>query len=257
MNQVSGMSVKSAKRVLDIFEILAQYSNGLTIKEVSELLNLPQSSVFNLMKTLHGEGYVSQDNEKKYQLGAKLIHIGTSAMDALDIHAVGKGFLQNLMEQVEETVFMSVLSADELVYVAKIDNNRSIRTTAQPGYRKPLYCTGLGKVFLAFLPIEERERLVSQITFQKITDNTVMNQGELEDQLQTFRKNGYSVDDEENEEGLYCLAAPVYGVGNELKAAISVAGPKERMLSRKEAIVAELLKTANRISKGIGYSDMS
>jgi len=251
------MSVKSAKRVLHIFEILAQYSNGLTIKEVSELLNLPQSSVFNLMKTLHSEGYVSQDNEKKYRLGAKLIHIGTSAMDSLDIHSVGKGFLQNLMEQVEETVFMSVLSADELVYVAKIDNNRSIRTTAQPGYRKPLYCTGLGKVFLAFLPIQERERLINQITFQKITDNTVMNQGDLGKQLQLFRKNGYSVDDEENEEGLYCLAAPVYGVGNELKAAISVAGPKERMLSRKEIIVTELLKTANRISKGIGYSDMS
>jgi len=251
------MSVKSAKRVLHIFEILAQYSNGLTIKEVSELLNLPQSSVFNLMKTLHSEGYVSQDNEKKYRLGAKLIHIGTSAMDSLDIHSVGKGFLQNLMEQVEETVFMSVLSADELVYVAKIDNNRSIRTTAQPGYRKPLYCTGLGKVFLAFLPIQERERLINQITFQKITDNTVMNQGDLGKQLQLFRESGYSVDDEENEEGLYCLAAPVYGVGNELKAAISVAGPKERMLSRKEIIVTELLKTANRISKGIGYSDMS
>src|SRR5690625_783590 len=251
------MSVKSAKRVLHIFEILAQYSNGLTIKEVSELLNLPQSSVFNLMKTLHSEGYVSQDNEKKYRLGAKLIHIGTSAMDSLDIHSVGKGFLQNLMEQVEETVFRSVLSADELVYVAKIDNNRSIRTTAQPGYRKPLYCTGLGKVFLAFLPIQERERLINQITFQKITDNTVMNQGDLGKQLQLFRESGYSVDDEENEEGLYCLAAPVYGVGNELKAAISVAGPKERMLSRKEIIVTELLKTANRISKGIGYSDMS
>lgn len=251
------MSVKSAKRVLHIFEILAQYSNGLTIKEISELLNLPQSSVFNLVKTLHSEGYVSQDNEKKYRLGAKLIHIGTSAMDSIDIHSVGKRFLQNLMEQVEETVFMSVLSADELVYVAKIDNNRSIRTTAQPGYRKPLYCTGLGKVFLAFLPNEERERLLQQVTFQKITDNTVMNQGDLEDQLQTFRKNGYSVDDEENEEGLYCLAAPVYGVGNDLKAAISVAGPKDRMLSRKEAIVAELLKTAKRISKDIGYSDMS
>lgn len=248
------MSVKSAKRVLHIFEVLAQYSRGLTIKEISELLQLPQSSAFNLVKTLQSEGYVIQDNEKKYRLGAKLIHIGTSAMDALDIHSVGKKPLENLMKQVQETVFMSVLTADELVYIAKIDNNRSIRTTAQPGYRKPLYCTGLGKVFLTFLPTEERDRLINQITYQKITDNTVSNRNELEAQLQSFRENGYSIDNEENEEGLYCLAAPVYGVENELTAAISVAGPKDRMLSRKEAIIPKLLQTAQTISKGIGYS---
>jgi DNA-binding IclR family transcriptional regulator len=248
------MSVKSAKRVLEIFELLAGYPNGLSIKEISEKLSSPQSSVFNVVKTLASEGYLNQDYGKKYKLGAKLIHIGRSAMDSLDLTNIGTPYLTSLMNHVQETVFMAILSEEELVYIAKIDNNRSIRTTAQPGFRKPLYCTGLGKAFLAFLPSEKRNNILDKTELLPITEKTITVRSELEQQLEFFNKQGYSIDDEENEEGLYCLAAPIYGGGNELMAAISVAGPKERMLSRKEDILSELVKTAGEISSSIGYT---
>jgi DNA-binding IclR family transcriptional regulator len=247
------MSVKSAERVLRVFELLAVNKDGLSVKEISELLSFPQSSTSNLISTLFQEGYLSQDAAKKYKLGSKLVQIGTIAMESLDISSQGRPYLKNLMEETEETVFMAVLSKDELVYVAKIDNNRSIRTTAQPGYRKPLYCTGLGKAFLAFMPESERKAILDDTELRAITSHTITNREQLEKVLEIYKEQGFSIDDEENEEGLFCLAAPVFGINKTLQAAISVAGPKERMLSRKEFIIEKLLQTSKNISAAVGY----
>ncbi|MCY7912061.1 IclR family transcriptional regulator [Bacillus haynesii] len=246
------MSVKSAVRVVRIFELLSNHPDGLTVKEISKELSLPQSSTFNLAATLLDEGYLQQDAIKRYRLGAKLIQVGTAAMESIDISSQGVPFLKQLMDGVQETVFMAVLSDDQLVYIAKIDNNRSIRTTAQPGSRKPLYCTGLGKAFLAFMPEDKRKGLLDRMEFIRFTGHTITTREELEKQLQTFLEQGYAVDNEENEEGLFCLAAPVYGPDGVMKAAISTAGPKERMLARKAVIVEQLLHTAGKITESIG-----
>lgn len=248
------MSVKSAERVLRVFELLAYYKEGLTIKEISGKLSFPQSSTSNLIGTLYKEGYLNQDSIKRYKLGPKLIQMGALAMESLDISSQGTPFLKELMEDVQETVFMAVLSEGELVYVAKIDNNRSIRTTAQPGYRKPLYCTGLGKAFLAFLPENEKNMILDHVELSPITTNTITNRQELEKELKKFVDIGYSIDDEENEEGLFCLAAPIFGIDKTIQAAISVAGPKERMVNRKDLIVEKLLQTSKKISESIGHS---
>jgi len=251
--QEENMAVKSAERVLRIFELLAQHRDGLTIKEISEILSFPQSSTSNLIHTLLGEGYLSQDVHRRYKLGPKLIQIGTIAMESLDVSSQGMPYLKKLMEDVQETVFMAVLSDGQLVYVAKIDSNRSIRTTAQPGNRKPLYCTGLGKAFLAFLPENERKNILDHIELLPITKNTITSREKLERELETFADIGYAIDNEESEEGLFCLAAPVFGPDKKIHAAISVAGPKERMINRKDFIVEKLLQTSEKISKSIGY----
>lgn len=247
------MSVKSAERVLKVFELLAQHPDGLTIKEISDILSFPQSSTFGLVVTLYKEGYLTVDSFKKYKLGPRLIQLGNVAMDSLDISAQGTPFLRMLMEEVQETVFMAVLSDTDLVYIAKIDNNRSIRTTAQPGQSKPLYCTGLGKTFLTFLPKQDKDEILSRIKLEQITHKTITNRETLEQQLNLFAELGYSIDDEENEEGLYCLAAPIYGVNNTIQAAISVAGPKERMIKQREHIVEKLIETSKKIMVSIGY----
>ncbi|MGG3573741.1 IclR family transcriptional regulator [Bacillus gobiensis] len=245
--------VKSAVRVLKVFELLAMKRNGLTVKDISDELGLPQSSTFHLISTLFNEGYLLQDHAKRYKLGPKLIQIGNNAMESLDIASIGKPVLSKLMEDVQETVFMAVLSEERLVYVLKIDSNRSIKTTAQPGYQKPLHCTGLGKAFLAFLPVEKREKLISTIALQPVTPHTITDRSKLEECLEFYKTLGYSIDDEENEEGLFCVAAPIYGGGNTVEAAISVAGPKERMSKRKEEIARKLTEAAAKLSIQMGY----
>ncbi|MFJ5621612.1 IclR family transcriptional regulator [Peribacillus loiseleuriae] len=247
------MSVKSAERVLRVFELLSRKPHGLTIKEISETLSFPQSSTSGLIGTLFREGYLSLDSSNTYKLGPKLIQVGSAAMESLDISSQGFPYLKRLMEDVQETIFMAVLSDQDLVYVAKIDNNRSIRTTAQPGGQKPLYCTGLGKAFLAFMPEQKRSAILNAVELLPITKQTITDKQQLKEQLRIFQQLGYSIDDEENEEGLFCLAAPVYGADYSIQAAISVAGPKERMKKQKDHIVEKLILTSKEISVSIGY----
>ena len=179
-------------------------------------------------------------------------NLGTSAMEFMDITETSSHYLYNLMPQVEETVFLAVLSSDEVVYIKKIDSHQSVRTTAQPGNKKPLYCTGLGKTFLAFMPDEERERIVNQTDMKSFTNKTIVDKNVLRKKLIQYRSLGYSIDDEE---GLYCLAAPIFGIDNELVAAISVAGPKERVCMKKDNILKQIKHTSLIISKDMGYRD--
>ncbi|PPA70491.1 IclR family transcriptional regulator [Jeotgalibacillus proteolyticus] len=247
------MSVKSAVRVMEILELLSEHSEGLTVKEISDSLSFPQSSTFNLVQTLCTRNYLIQSGTKKYKLGPKLIHIGSNAMEGLDVQSEGEVHLRKLMEDVQETVFMAVLSEDELVYVSKLEYNRSIRTGAKIGSRKPLYCTGLGKAFLAFMPEENRDSLLDELKLNKITENTITSKAVLIEQLTIYSNQGYAVDDEENEEGLYCIAAPVFNANQEVAAAISIAGPKFRMLPNKDTIVQKLLSVSEEISQTLGY----
>ncbi|MEH7247686.1 IclR family transcriptional regulator [Neobacillus niacini] len=247
------MSVKSAERVLKVFDLLAKHPEGLTIKEISSILSFPQSSTSGLIETLYTNSYLIADHFRKYKLGPKLIQLGGAAKDSLDLYTQGLPFLKELMDEVQETVFMAILDQSELAYIAKINSNRSIRTTAEPGKSKPLYCTGLGKAFLTFLPENRTSEILRKLRLEPITDKTITKKETLLKQLESFAEQGYSIDDEENEEGLYCLAAPVYGVDQTIQAAISVAGPKERMLKHKDRIVKKLLETAREISGSIGY----
>jgi DNA-binding IclR family transcriptional regulator len=247
------LTVKSALRVLKIFELLAQYPDGLTVKEMSDKLGWPQSSTFNLIQTLYNQSYLSQSASKKYKLGANLIQLGSKALDSFDFVTESQPYLQELMNTVEETVFMAVLSEDKVVYVNKFEFERSIRTSAYIGMQRPVYCTGLGKAFLTFLPFREREEILSKIELKAITPKTITNRQALEMQLSEFFELGYTFEEEENEEGLLCIAAPVYDVSKRIKAAVSVAGPKERMLMHKDRIVSNLLVTTERISARMGY----
>jgi DNA-binding IclR family transcriptional regulator len=247
------MSVKSAIRALEILEVLADHDQGLSVKEMSEALNIPQSSTFNLVQTLYTDGYLVQSYNKRYKLGPKLIRIGSRALASFDLHRDARVYLQDLMEKVEETVFMAVLSDLELIYIAKVDSNRSIKTSAEIGSRKPLYCTGLGKAFLSFLPKEKQEECFEKTNWVALTPKTIVSPEEMRKQLTHFNTLGYAIDDEESEEGLYCYSAPIFGPTGEIVAAISTAGPKERITRNSEKVTAELLNTSRRISENLGY----
>ncbi len=248
------MGVKSAERVLEIFELLKDYPDGLTSKEISTELGYAGSSTFGLVKTLRDQGYLWEDENKRYMLGARLIQLGAYASSYLDLNKIAGQPLKKMMEKLQETVFMAVLSGEEIVYVAKVDNYRSISTNARLGGKKPLYCTGLGKAFLTFLPDKERDDLIQRIQFAPVTPNTITSKEKLYQQLEIFRNQGYAIDDEEIEVGLWCAAAPVFGSSGRIEAAVSVAGPTARMLSNKEEIVQTLLNVTRELSEKMGYT---
>lgn len=247
------MGVKSAERVLEIFELLKDYPEGLTMKEIGESLGYAASSAFGLVRTLAEQGYLLENDNKRYTLGAKLIQLGAYASSYLDINKIAAPVLKRLMETLKETVFMAVLSGEEIVYVAKVDNYRSISTNARLGGRKPIYCTGLGKAFLTFMDEEERRELVERLRFVPMTEHTITRKEDLYEQLSRFKEQGYAIDNEEIEVGLWCAAAPIFNSRGEMEAAVSVSGPTERMKGNKDMIVSLLLEATREISEKLGY----
>ncbi len=251
------MAVKSAGRALEIFELLAKNKNGLSIADISKKLNIPQSSTSNLVKTLHDSGYLTRDETKRYVLGVRLIQLGSIAMESLDIGVVAKPILQRLVEKVQETVFLAIRARHEVVYILKIDSNRSVNTTAQPGYHKPLYDTGLGKAFLSAMTEKEQNEILSDVKLTPVTSHTITNKDILMAQLKQFRCQGYAIDDEESEYGLYCIATTVSTVDKNIEAAISIAGLKTRVLPNKDSIIKYVLDSANEITRKLGGTIIS
>lgn len=247
------MAVKSAERVLKIFELLESSSEGMTNKEISSTMNYAPSSTIALLQTMVENGYLAVDEQKRYSLGGKLVSLGAVAASRFDIGRMATPYLKQLMQTLEETCFLGVLSGDEIVYIAKENCERTINTNAQIGSRKPVYCTGLGKAFLSFLPPEESRDLMAGLDYKRYTENTVSGTEELRKQLQEFRLQGYAIDDQEIEEGLWCLAVPIYDGYHRMVAAISVSGPKSRMVEKIELIKAEMLKAGRNLSRDLGY----
>lgn len=247
------MAVKSAERVLRIFELLEKYPDGLTNKEISHQLGYAASSTLAIVQTLVENGYLTAV-DKRYKLGNKLLSLGLAVEANLDLYTISEPILKALMERVGETCFLAVLSNQEVVYLAKKRSNLTVATNASIGTRRPVYSTGLGKAFLAFMPVEDSDRLLSEMKGERYTEHTITDPEELHKQLAVYRKQGYAVDNEEMEEGLTCVAVPVYNAFNKVVAAMSVSGPTERMHEKMDLIIREIKNAGDELSKEIGYN---
>lgn len=246
------MSVKSAERTVNIIELLSLNPEGLTSKQISQELDIARSSAFELLKTLTKHDYVILDENKKYSIGPKLINVGLRASSIFDLNKLAYPLLKEAMNILGETVFMAKLLDDEVVYLSKMNSSKTISTNAEIGSKKPVYCTGLGKAFLAFMPKEESDKLIGSLDIVPYTKNTVNSQEDLMEQIKEFRKIGYAIDNEEIEEGLWCAAAPVFDINNNVIATISVSGPKDRMEEKKSKVVNTILTITKKLSAQLG-----
>ena len=243
------MSVKSAKRVLEIFNLLAENPRGLTCKEISQKLGYAASSTFELLKTLEENNYLLTNENKKYFLGMMLIRLGNIVSENLDLKKIIKPHLLEIMNTFLETTFLGMITENNIIYIDKVQSNQAVSTNANIGSIKPVYCTGLGKIILANMKEDKLNQLLNTIKFEKYTKNTITDKEKLKEELKKYKKKGYAIDNEEIEEGLWCLAVPIYDSSFEVKMAISISGPKERMLSKKEKIKEFMLKKSKEISK--------
>ena len=124
------------------------------------------------------------------------------------------------------------------------------------GKRAPLHCTALGKVLLAFLPEEERKKILEQKELPRLTDNTITDRNKLEKELSKIQKQGFALDQEENEKDVRCIAAPIRNYQGRVIAAVSISGPAFRIDKKVQNNLKEaLIETSTKISKRLGYDD--
>jgi DNA-binding IclR family transcriptional regulator len=179
--------------------------------------------------------------------------IGLAALNQMDLMHVAPPLLGPLAQAAGETVNLAVPQGDEMVYVYQHDGPGSVKVTARLGTRRPMNCTSLGKAYLAFLPEAELQGQLERMSYVRLTGRSLLTAAALRPELAVTRERGYAIDDVEVEEGVSCLGAPILDVRGRPVAAISIAGPAERMPRKRPTVVPLLLQTAKTISNRLGY----
>ncbi|GAB6107263.1 IclR family transcriptional regulator [Fusibacter bizertensis] len=248
-------TVQSVDRALSIVEVLSTGQKGL--QEISNLVKLNKSTVHRLLQTLIFKGFVSQDQERmRYGLTTKILQLSQKIIEDLDVVTISKPYLQALNNQTEEVVHLVMIEGKDAVYIDKMEAKNNIRMYSYIGKRIPLFSSAVGKAYLAFSPEFERASKWQMVmdSIVPLTKNTIVDEEALLQELEQIRLRGFSIDNEENELGIICVAAPIYNHLGKVEYAISISTPKFRLTDDKLKEYGNLVKGVTaKISKELGY----
>jgi DNA-binding IclR family transcriptional regulator len=251
-NVAVSVGVQSVDRACALLHVLGRTPGGAPLGQLSRDTGLHKSTARRILLSLVAAGLVRQaPPDDHYRLGAALPHLGDVARLHLFDGNVAHSILRTLRDQTNETVHLGVLDRFELVYVDKIESLQSLQVASRIGARAPLYCTGLGKAYLAHMPEGWIARYLVAVELAAKTPNTITDRAALLEDLAKTRKRGWSVDDVENEADVRCIGAPVLDSSGTVVAAVSVTAPASRLTMDKVPQAAALLLNAAR---GLGDS---
>ena len=241
--------VQSIERALDLLEYLARASDWVGISELSEATGQPVGTIHRLLMTLVARKYVVRDSRmRRYALGPAFRRLAGAGLQMPDWTEIATPLLQELVEISGETANLVVLERNRAVYEAQAQPARMVRMFTELGNRVPLHSTGCGKVLLAYQPESVITSIIAQTGLPRYTETTITDAGQLQQELELIRQQGYAMDNGEQEEGVRCLAVPVYGPRGKVVAALSISGPSSRLDSRH---IPTLLPHIKRISAAI------
>ena len=254
MHSTVGTPSTAIDRALSILEATAERAGGLTNAEISRRLGVPKSSASYILRRLERRGYLRRDAETgKYRPGLKVLSLGRQVLSGLDIRSAALPVLRLLVERTELTAHLAVLDHGEAVYVEKVDAPGFIKMDTWVGRRMCLHSTGVGKALVAQLSRGEIEMLAHAHPLTRRTPNTITSLHRLLGELERVRERGYAVDDEENNRGARCVAAPVLDGLGRVAAAVGLSGTTgqidETSLPRLAVLVTEC---ARRIGRQLG-----
>ncbi|HEY5562750.1 MAG TPA: IclR family transcriptional regulator [Clostridiaceae bacterium] len=255
---MKGSTVKtnqSGVRLLDIVQVMAYNREPIKLQDLSKKLLLPAPTVYRFLLTLIETEYVKQNPQTlRYYLTLKLCEIANHIHENINIREIAYPALKNLAEKCKESACMVIEEDLMAVYIEKVEGpDNMIRGFQRIGKRAPLYCTGVGKLFLS----EMEEPLLTKVIergLKPFTKKTITGEEALKAELDKIRVQGYAMDDEECEEGARCIAAPVRDYSGKIICSVSVSGPVNRMsYEHIDEIKVYVLEAGATISKTMGY----
>jgi IclR family acetate operon transcriptional repressor len=250
-----GPVTRTISRAIAILESFDETRLHLGVTELSQLTGLDKSTVYRLLSALQQGSLIERDAETaKYHLGFGLVRLAGLALQHLDLPRIARPYLRELAELSGETVNLSVLTEDEkIINIDGITSPRRVRNVGWIGREMPMHAVSGGKTMLAFMPEQRQNRFLVQ-ELERYTDHTITDPAVLRQQLKQIRQIGYGMAEEELEEGLSAVAAPILSAENQVQAAISVSGPSFRLpRERLKELGVAAKQIAVSISSQIGH----
>jgi IclR family KDG regulon transcriptional repressor len=251
-----GESLSSIARVFANLGAIGD-SGQIGISELSQRLSLSKTTVHRVLQTLKALGYVTQEVEtERYHLTIRLFELGAKALESVDLVREADIEMRRIAGATREAVHLGTFDEDAIIYIHKIDADYGLRMQSRIGRRNPLHSTAIGKVLLAWMEPAEAREVLSHIEFRKSTAKTLASADAVMSILPQVRAQGYGEDIEEQEEGLRCLAVPVFDRFGRVIAGLSVSFPTMRCGADTKLHYVALLKAAGAaVSARLGYRE--
>ena len=246
-------TVASVDRAIELLLLLEASARDLGVTELSKLLGVQKSTIHNLLQTLLARDFVRQTESGKFTLGFRLMRLGASAADRLDLRRIAGPVLRELAEMTNEYVLLAVLSRQEVTIIDSVAPQCSTFIVPRIDFAHTFHCTALGKIFLAFGGEQIRQVILSQ-PLTRYTAFTLSTAEEIAAEIARIRSQGIAVSCNETIEGVTCIGAPIFNAHGSLAAAVSISSASARLSNDKYEEITNILKNkAAEISRMIGY----
>lgn len=251
--------IQSVSHAIDVLEEFKGNQEELGVTDLSKKLKLHKNNIFRILATLEARGYIEQNKStENYRLGIKCLQLGQSYIKQMGLVRQAKPILERVSKETGETSYISFMRGSGVVYLDSIESSKTVRVISRVGLTLPPYCTASGKVHLAYLTEEERERVLPE-ELRPFTKHTITERERLVQDLEQIKERGWAIDNEEYEDEVRCVAAPVFDYTGKLVGALSISGPSFR-LGEEEVplvIVPAVKWGAEEVSQKLGYTKSS
>lgn len=246
--------IQSIERAVAILNAFSAEEPELGVTDLAERLELHKSTVHRFLVNLEAAGLVERNRHtSRYRLGLRIFELGGLVLQQMNLWDEALPFLEGLVRDSGETGHLAVLDGGEAVYIEKVEARRALRIPSAIGRGYPAHATSLGKILLAHLTEDARDAILAERGLVRCTPGTITDPDRLRDELELIRTQGFAVDDEEYEEGLRCIGAPILGHTGLVVAAIGIGGPVTRVTPKRVDELAELvIGAAGSLSRRMG-----
>lgn len=253
MSDVNISAIRSITRAIDILECFSPEHPALTIEQITQATKLPKSTVYRILVTLKTRNFV-QFNEKtlEYTPGLKLMKFGFLLPVVLNVQSEAEEVLIDLFNKTKQTVLMAIPEDDDISYIFRKENKEGLKFSSSVGQKKPYIYGVLGPAILAYMPEDEKNRILN-LPIHPHTPYTITDRNLIRERLNEIQQHGYFIESNETTVGVTGVGAPILGMKGEPVAGFGVIGPSVQIDPELDELKTLVLEASREISKRMGY----
>jgi IclR family transcriptional regulator, KDG regulon repressor len=250
--------VRAVERALDILLCFTHEEPTRSLTQIAEAIHMSKTTVHRLLATLENKRFITRDKATGlYRLGFRFIEMASLVLQDVELHRWAHPYLQRLSAEYGETVDLSILDGSHVIYLEVIESRQRVKLAAAVGQRLPAFYTASGKALLAFLPEEQARKIIAD-NLAESNDHSNASVEDMVADLRVTAERGYAISEQEYEEDINAVAAPIFDVENHPIASIAIVGPSFRLSKdRLPALGESLRKMTQVISSEVGLVALS
>ncbi len=248
-------SIRAVERALDVLSCFSSRTPELTLTQIAEQIGINKSTVHRLLATLEKRRFVQRDPATgAYRLGIRLLQMAYLTLEHNDLRRLATPLLRRLCEQYQENVDLSVLDDVDVVFVSHLEGPQRVRVASATGQRLPAFATASGRANLAFLPGETVRGILAR-GMPRYTQYTPLSPEAVLEDLRLIRERGFALSEEEYEDGINAVAAPIFDGNDQPIAAVAIVGPAYRLTrERMDEIGPKVITAAHEIAQELAMA---